>query len=80
MLVKEFDSRGVTVNAVAPAFIETDMFPGNRTKEHLESIRQKIAAHRFGKPDEVAKVIINVLENPYMNGNVISVDGGYNYK
>lgn len=80
MLVKEFSERKITVNAVAPGFTETEMFPGNRTKEHLESIRQKIAAHRFGKPEEIAKVIINVLENPYMNGNVISVDGGYNYK
>lgn len=80
MLVKEFSARKVTVNAVAPAFIETEMFPGKRTREHLENIQKKIAIHRFGKPEEVAKAIMSALENPYMNGNIISLDGGYNYQ
>lgn len=80
MLVKEFSDRGIRVNAVAPAFIETDMFPGNRTKEHIDSIRDKIALHRFGKPEEVADAIMGAVMNEYMNGNVIAVDGGYNYK
>lgn len=80
MLVKEFDSRQITVNSVAPAFIETDMFPGNRTEEHLNSIKSKIAAHRFGQPDEVAQIVQSVMENKYINGTVVSVDGGYSYK
>ena len=80
MLVKEFSERKITVNAVAPAFIETNMFPGNRSQDHLESIRNKVAVHRFGQPEEVAKIIMDVVQSPYMNGNVISMDGGYNFK
>lgn len=80
MLVKEFEERSITVNTVAPAFIETEMFPGNRTKEHLDSIKSKIAVHRFGKADEVAQAVLSIVENKYINGSVISVDGGYDYK
>lgn len=80
MLVKEFAERRITVNTVAPAFIETNMFPGNRTIEHLESIREKIAVHRFGKVEEVAEAVTALIENKYINGSVLSVDGGYDYK
>lgn len=80
MLVKEFEERNITVNAVAPAFIETNMFPGTRTKDHLDSIREKIAVHRFGQADEVAAAVMSLIENHYINGSVLSIDGGYNYK
>lgn len=80
MLVKEFEDRRITVNAVAPAFIETNMFPGNRSAEHIESIRSKVAVHRFGQADEVANAIVSILENGYMNGCVVSLDGGYDYR
>lgn len=80
MLVKEFEDKGITVNTVAPAFIETAMFPGNRTQEHLDSIRSKIAVHRFGKAEEVADAVVSIVKNKYINGSVLSIDGGYNYK
>ncbi len=80
MLVKELAPRKITVNTVAPAFIETDMFPGKRTEEHLTSIRRKVAVHRFGKPEEVARATMSLLTNPYINGAVLSVDGGYNFE
>lgn len=80
MLVKELADRKITVNTVAPAFIETDMFPGNRTEEHLNNIKRKVAVHRFGQPEEVAKATMALLTNPYINGAVLSVDGGYNFE
>ncbi len=80
MLVKEFAERRITVNTIAPAFIETNMFPGNRTIEHIESIREKIALHRFGKAEEVADAVSALIENKYINGSILSVDGGYDYK
>ena len=80
MLVKEFEGRNITVNVVAPAFIETEMFPGNRSQDHLDSIRSKIAVHRFGRPEEVAEAIMSLVGNPYINGAVLSVDGGYDYR
>ncbi len=80
MLVKELAPRKITVNAVAPAFIETDMFPGNRTEAHQASIRRKVALHRFGQAEEVARGTMALLTNPYINGTVLSVDGGYNFE
>lgn len=80
MLVKEFSPRQITVNAVAPAFIETDMFPGKRSEEHLTSIKKKIAVHRFGQAEEVANAVLCLLTNPYINGSVLPVDGGYNFE
>ena len=80
MLVKEFEDRRITVNTVAPAFIKTEMFPGNRTSKHLKNICNKIAVHRFGRAEEVASAVMELVENKYINGCILSVDGGYDYK
>ena len=80
MLVKEFSHRRITVNAVAPAFIETDMFPGNRSEEHLSNIKKKVAVHRFGQAEEVAQAVLCLLTNSYINGSVVPVDGGYDFE
>lgn len=77
-LVKEFDEREVRVNAVAPGFIETAWQTG-RSDESRERINNKIALHRFGKPEEVAAAVCAVLENGYINGAVLEIHGGYNY-
>ena len=73
-LAQEVGSRKVTVNAVAPGFIETDM-----TKELDEATLKKlIPAGRFGKPEEVAAAVgfLASDEAAYINGEVISVNGG----
>ncbi|NLM78457.1 MAG: 3-oxoacyl-[acyl-carrier-protein] reductase [Ruminococcaceae bacterium] len=76
-LAKEVASRQVTVNAIAPGFIETDM-----TLALSESIRtralQSIALGRFGKPDDVAGLVA-YLASPssgYLTGQVIEISGG----
>jgi 3-oxoacyl-[acyl-carrier protein] reductase len=62
---------GVTVNAVAPSLIETDMatnFPAD--------VAKRIPIGRMGTPEEVAQVVIMVVANPYMTGQTVPVNGG----
>jgi len=73
-LAQEVAKKGVTVNAVAPGFITSDM-----TKELDESLLKKIIPmERFGKPEEVAAVVAFLAskEASYITGEVISVNGG----
>lgn len=73
-LAQEVGKRGVTVNAVAPGFISTDM-----TKDLDEkSLKEMIPLNRFGKPEEVAELIAFLAseKGSYITGEVISVNGG----
>jgi 3-oxoacyl-[acyl-carrier protein] reductase len=73
-LAQEVASRQVTVNAVAPGFIETDM-TNDLPKDELKKM---VPAGRFGKPDEVA-ALVNFLASPvaaYITGEVININGG----
>jgi len=65
-LVKE----GITVNAVAPSLIETDMMRGR------SDLASRIPLGRLGHPDEVAKATLSVLGNDYMTGQTIVLNGG----
>ncbi len=65
-LVKE----GITVNAVAPSLIETDMMQGK------PDLVRRIPLGRLGHPDEVAKAALLVLGNDYMTGQTIALNGG----
>ncbi|MDZ7666712.1 MAG: 3-oxoacyl-ACP reductase FabG [Desulfotignum sp.] len=73
-LAKEIASRGITVNAVAPGFIDTDMMAGL----DLEKIKKQIPAGRLGHPEEVAHVVGFLCSDQagYVNGQVLGVNGG----
>jgi 3-oxoacyl-[acyl-carrier protein] reductase len=75
-LVKIFANRNITVNVIAPGFINTS-WQESKLPEHRQRIEDKIALKRFGEPEEVAKVCINIVDNDYINGAIINVDGGY---
>ncbi len=74
-IARELASRGITVNAVAPGFIETDMTDGLKADEILKMI----PLSRYGKPEEVAGMIRFLAASPeagYITGQTLNVDGG----
>lgn len=76
-LAREYGGRGVTVNAVAPGFIESDMT--DRLPEELKrAYLAEIPAGRFGRPEDVAAVVAFLIseEAGYVNGQTLPVDGG----
>jgi 3-oxoacyl-[acyl-carrier protein] reductase len=76
-LAVELASRNVTVNAVAPGFIETDMTAAVRNKAG-DKIKQYIPMRRLGQPDDVARVVLFLAsaDSGYLTGQVLTVDGG----
>lgn len=77
-LVKFLSPMDIRVNAVAPGFIDTE-WQKTKPDEIRNRIAQKIALKRFGTPEEVAQAFLFLIENPYANGEVLSLNGGYDY-
>lgn len=75
---RELGSRGITVNAIAPGFIQTPWHE-SRSQESYDRINKKIALHRFGEIKDVADLAYCILTNGYMNGSVVDIHGGYDY-
>ena len=78
-LVKYFSPKGITVNCVVPGTIETS-WHDEKTPEHKQRIMDKIALHRFGLPEEVAELCMELIRNQYINGALLDIDGGYSYR
>lgn len=66
--------QGITVNAVAPSLIETDM-----VKSGLASSPARIPLGRFGTSAEVAQVVMMLIGNPYMTGQTVALSGGMSF-
>ncbi len=76
-LAKEFAAKGITVNAIAPGFIETDMIRGV-PPEGMEKILTQIPLRRLGKASEVAGTVAYLAsqDGDYITGQVIDINGG----
>ena len=76
-LAKELGGRGVTVNLVAPGFIETDMTAG-LPEDIQASAKQNIPLGRFGSPEDIAATVQFLCSDAasYITGQVLMVDGG----
>ena len=76
-LAREYAGKGVTVNAVAPGFIESDMTDG-LPDELRDAYLEQIPVGRFGRPEEVAAAIAYLVSDDaaYVNGQTLTVDGG----
>ena len=72
---KELARQGIRCAAIAPGYSGTEMVLTMKS-EALEKIAAGIPAKRLGQPDEIAKTVEFILENDYVNGRVIEVDGG----
>jgi len=76
-MAKELASRGITVNAVAPGFIETDMTDALPDKVKT-TVKEHVPLKRFGKPAEIADLVCAIAGpgSSYLTGQVIPIDGG----
>ncbi len=73
-LVKELN--GVRINCVCPGFVETE-WQTEKPEWLKDKISSKIALKRFATPDEIADMCVSIMQNTYMNGSVVNIDGGY---
>jgi len=78
-LVKEFEGTGTTVNTIVPGFVETP-WQKEKPEEIKQNIYSKTAIHRFAFVDEIVDAFRFCIDNPFVNGSLIEVNGGYNYK
>jgi len=76
-LAREVASRGITVNAVAPGFIDTDMTKG-LAEAHKEGLLTQIPANRLGRAEEIAATVAFLASDgaAYITGETIQVNGG----
>jgi 3-oxoacyl-[acyl-carrier protein] reductase len=70
---------GITVNAVCPGYVETDLTLANNSPEQISEIASKIPMKRLAKTDEIAKLVAFLCseDNTYLTGQTIAIDGGF---
>lgn len=78
-LVKFLAPKGVRVNAVAPGFIDTE-WQLTKPANVRDSINSKISLGRFATPQEVTDPYVMLINNSYITGETIMIDGGYSYR
>lgn len=78
-LVKEFEGTGTTINAIVPGFVETP-WQKEKPEEIKQNIYRKTAIHRFATVDEVVDAYRFCIDNSFVNGSLIEINGGYSYK
>lgn len=76
-MARELGRKGITVNAIAPGFIATEMV-NKMPEDVLEGMRKKVPVGRLGEPDDIAAAYLYLAsdESSYVNGTTLSVDGG----
>lgn len=78
-LVKEFEGTGTTTNAIVPGFVETP-WQKEKPEDIKQNIYRKTAIHRFASVEEIVDAYRFCIDNPFVNGSLIEVNGGYNFK
>ncbi|MEY8687688.1 SDR family NAD(P)-dependent oxidoreductase [Bacteroides sp. AN502(2024)] len=78
-LVKEFEGTGTTVNVIVPGFVETP-WQKQKPEEIKQNIYRKTAIHRFASVDEIVDAYRFCIDNSFVNGSLIEINGGYSFK
>lgn len=78
-LVKFLVPYSIRVNSIIPGFIETE-WHNAKPAEQLNSIKSKISLGHFCNPEHISDFVLSVVKNPYINGQSLTIDGGYNFK
>jgi 3-oxoacyl-[acyl-carrier protein] reductase len=75
-LAREFANDNIRVNCVAPGVVRTDFHATMSEEQKRINLEQRIPLHREGTPEQVADAIVMMVQNDYMTGEAIVVDGG----
>ena len=75
-LAKELGPSNIRVNSIAPGLVNTDMNK-DLTSEDLQKLKEEIPLGRIAEPQEIAKSIKWLIEDEYVSGQIISVNGGW---
>lgn len=78
-LVKFLKPYQIRVNGVAPGFVDTE-WQKTKPAEIRKNIENKLAEERFCTPEELTDAYMLLIQNTYMNGEILVIDGGYSYK
>lgn len=73
---KELGKLGIRCNAVAPGFINTDSTRTALNESLIRHIESNTPLRRLGEPSEVAKAVVSLIDNDFINGVILNVDGG----
>ena len=78
ILAKELGARGITVNAVAPGAVATELFRSQRSVEEARAIEAQIPLGRMGEPEDIASVVAFLVSDDggWVNGQVVRANGG----
>jgi NAD(P)-dependent dehydrogenase (short-subunit alcohol dehydrogenase family) len=81
-LAREFGKHGITVNAIAPGTIEVERDPGTEREADLTGIDPKVPIPRFGRPDEVAALVVYIASKhaEYITGHCFHINGGDHFQ
>ena len=75
-LAKEMGPSNIRINSIAPGFIDTEM-NNNLNEEEKKEIKEEIPLQKIGKVEDVSRTVEWIIEDEYITGQVISVNGGW---
>lgn len=78
-LAKEFGLRGITINAIAPGPVNTELFTAGKSEEQIETLANMNAFKRLGEPNDISNVVEFLVseKSQWITGQTIRVNGGY---
>jgi len=78
-LAKEFGSKGISINAIAPGPVKTELFMRGKTEQQIEALSKTNSFNRLGEPEDIADVIEMLVSDKsrWITGQTIKVNGGF---